>query len=150
MFSLRHFQMCVPVTVALCNCIDPSTLPTPRPTMVRCTCPIRCKGGRDVTERTRSKHEKELRDKEHEELIRKYFPERFTSLPDPPRRRRRRANDNDTQETCRKKARMTSGQGGSMEIQSVRVSMNFTGLRLMSQQPARSQRRREYHRYAKR
>ena len=89
--------------------------------MVWCTCPIRCRGGREVTERTRSKHKKEIRDKELQELLQRAFPERLTSLPDAPRRKRRRPNDDDAQENGNKKARRSKVQEGNTETQSVRA-----------------------------
>ena len=41
--------------------------------MVLCTCPIRCKGGREVTERTRAKHEKEIQEQERLQRIQKFL-----------------------------------------------------------------------------
>ena len=37
--------------------------------MVWCTCPTRCKGGRDVCNRTHSRHERELQDDEARRLL---------------------------------------------------------------------------------
>ena len=102
--------------------------------MVWCTCPIRCKGGREVVKRTRSKHKKEIREKELQELLRRAFPERYPSLPDAPRRKRRRHNDDDAQETRSKKARGSKMGEGNTELQSVRASVTFVQLRLMSRQ----------------
>ena len=101
-------------------------------TMVWCTCPTRCKGGREVAERTRSRHKKEIRDKEHQELLQGAFPERFTSLLDAPQRRRRRQNDDDAQEGRSKKARRSKVREGKIGTQSVRSLMNFAQPRLMS------------------
>ena len=42
--------------------------------MAWCTCPVRCKGGREVAERTRTKHEKELRDQERQRLDQIFSP----------------------------------------------------------------------------
>ena len=97
--------------------------------MVWCTCPIRCKGGREVSQRTYSRHEKELQDEEDHKLLQQYFPERAASLSNAPRRRRR-ANDDNTQRTYSKKVRRSDRQGGNAEIQSVGAAMNFTRLNL--------------------
>ena len=97
--------------------------------MVWCACPICCKGGRNVSQRTFSRHEKELQDKEDQELLQKYFPDHAALLSDAPRRRCR-ANDNDTQGSHSKKVRRSDRQGGNAEIQSVGAAMNFTRLNL--------------------
>ena len=89
--------------------------------MVWCTCPTRCKGGREVAERTRSRHKKEIRDKELQELLQRAFPERLPLLPDAPRRKRRRPDDGDAQESGSKKAWRSKVQEGNTETQSVRV-----------------------------
>jgi len=98
--------------------------------MVWCTCPIRCKGGREVAPRTRSKHERELQIHEDQQLIQRCFPGQFTSLSDVPRRRRRRSNDDDaTQGPRNKRVR----GGGEPETQPVRESTNFCRLKSTSQ-----------------
>ena len=86
--------------------------------MVWCACPIHCKGGHNVSQRTFSRHEKELQDKEDWELLQKYFPDRAALLLDAPRRRCR-ANDNDTQGSHSKKVRRSDEQGGNAETQPV-------------------------------
>ncbi|KAF9642672.1 hypothetical protein BDM02DRAFT_1974976 [Thelephora ganbajun] len=105
--------------------------------MVWCTCPVRCKGGREVAERTRSKHQNELQAKEDRRLIEQHFPERLDLLPDTSGRKRR-ANDDGTQGTRRKGARGDNRQQGEAEIQLVRVFTNLSSLRLMLRQGGRS------------
>jgi hypothetical protein len=100
----------------------------PRIPMVWCTCPIRCQGGREVAARTRSGHQRELRDKEDLRLLQQYGPER-AAPPSDVTRRRRRANDDDPQGTHSKKVRGSGEQG---EVSSVRVSVNLSQLKLMS------------------
>ena len=98
--------------------------------MARCTCPTHCKGGREVSERTLSRHRKKLRDQEHRQLIQQWFPERLTPLSDTPRRRRC-TDDDETQGARRKKARRSDGQGDNGDTQSVSVSASLSRLKLM-------------------
>ena len=86
--------------------------------MVWCACPIRCKGGCNVSQRTFSRHEKELQDKEDQELLQKYFSDHTALLSDAPRRRCC-ANDNDTQGSHSKKVQRSDEQGGNTETQPV-------------------------------
>jgi len=108
--------------------------------MVWCTCPTRCKGGREVSDKTRYRHEKKIRDKEYQRLLQKAFPDCFTSVSDPPRRRRR-ANDDDAQGPRNKRVRGNNKQGGETEIEPVRGSANSSQLKLTLQQAGHSRQR---------
>jgi len=91
--------------------------------MVWCTCPIRCKGGREVAKKTRAKHRKELRDRELERLVREHLPDSITPLPSPSRKRQR--SDDDGAHGSRgkraKRARENHGSEDEMETPFVRV-----------------------------
>ena len=99
--------------------------------MVWCDCSVRCKGGREVSKKTRAKHRKECEEQALQQLVQQHFPEGLASLSATPGRRRRHAGDN-TEGTRSKKARMGDEQGGSAEIQPVRIPTNFAQLKLMS------------------
>ena len=100
--------------------------------MAWCTCPVR-KGGREVVERTRARHEKELRDKERQRIVQLCFPDRVVPLSGAPRRRRRRPDDDDdTQGNCSKRARKDDKQAGKAETQLVRAPTIIFQLALMS------------------
>jgi len=114
--------------------------------MVWRTCPVRCKGGRDVAPRTRSKHEKELQDQVDQQLLQPFFPD-DTASPSDASRRRTRHHDDDIQGTRSKRARRSNGQGDA-GVQLVRAPTNFAQPRLTLYQPARSRRRTGYRRYA--
>ena len=92
--------------------------------MVWCTCPVRCKGGREVAERTYSRHRKELRDQEHDRLVQRHLPENFPLLPNTPGRKHRTDGD-EIHETCSKRARGEHGQEGRAVTWSVGVFVNF-------------------------
>jgi len=104
--------------------------------MVWCTCPIRCKGGREVTARTRSKHEKELKDQEDQRIIQQWFPGRPASLSDA---RRRRADDDDDggggAQGHNKRLRGNYQQADETETHLVRDSTSLSQRKLTSQQP---------------
>lgn len=82
--------------------------------MVWCTCPARCKGGRQVSRKTHSRHKKELEGNEREQIIRQFFPERFLPPTDGLKKRSRVDEDDDDRAqgkvTHAKKAR-ANGRG---------------------------------------
>ena len=120
MFSLWHLERVRFYSIQY-TIYHNSTQPLSRLAMVICTCPIRCKGGRDVAKKTRSKHERELRDQEDLRILQERFPGRFTSLPDAPRTRRRRADDDGgAQRPLSKRVRGNHQQGNGAETQPVR------------------------------
>jgi len=79
--------------------------------MAWCTCPIRCKGGREVADRTRAKHQKELRHRESERPVWEHIPDCATP-PSNPSRKRHRSDDNGTHETCDQRAGKPKGTTG--------------------------------------
>lgn len=95
---------------------------------VWCTCPTRCKGGREVAERTRARHEQAIRVKERQELLERAFPEGLASLPDTLRRRRGRPDDDDARGTRSKRIRRDNTQGDDTDTESVRALANVAGL----------------------
>ena len=96
--------------------------------MVWCTCPTRCKGGREISARTRTKHEKKYQEKERQQLLQRHFPERLPPPPNPPGKRRHYADAGNTQGTRRKKTRMDNGQGNGTQTQLVRELTSVTTL----------------------
>ena len=100
--------------------------------MAWCTCPVRCKGGREVAERTRTKHEKELHDKERQRLDQIFFPGR--TLPPSVILKRRHHDEDDVGDTSSKRARRNDQQQSEAEARPalVRISINLSQLRLTS------------------
>ena len=88
--------------------------------MVWCTCPTRCKGGREISPRTRTIHEKKYQEKERQRLLQQHFPERPPPPPNPPRKRRHYADAGNTPGTRRKKTRMDNEQGNGTQTRLVR------------------------------
>lgn len=86
--------------------------------MVLCTCPIRCKGGREVTERTRAKHEKEIQEQERLQRIQKFFPDHDTSQSN----KRGRAND-EGEDTLGTQSKRTRGGNQQRGVESQAVSL---------------------------
>jgi len=103
--------------------------------MAWCTCPIRCKGGREVADRTRAKHRKELRDEELERLAREYIPD-YVTPPSNSSRKRQRFDDNGTHGSRGERAKRARGNrvsGDEMETPFVSALAELSQPKLMSQ-----------------
>ena len=105
--------------------------------MVLCTCPIRCKGGRNVSERTRSAHEREIQEEERQRRLQKFFPSRDMSQLGVPQRKRGSADDDNTSGSHSKRARGDIQQD-EIGIQAVRVLTSLSRLKLTSWQAGHS------------
>ena len=99
--------------------------------MVWRTCPVRCKGGREVSKKTRSKHQ-ELRDREHQQLLQQYFPEAVASSSNTPGSRKRHHANDDSQGARSKKVRESGGQRDDGEMRKVYLILLFAMNKVIS------------------
>jgi len=101
--------------------------------MVWCPCPVRCKGGRDVSQSTYNRHKKEMDGQTSQQLateISQIFPGGVNPLPNVFENTRRRRSDGEVQGARRKKARRSDGRGRNVDAPPVRQPKSFTQPRL--------------------
>ena len=98
-------------------------------TMVWCSCPVRCKGGRDVSQATYNRHKRETDEQQRRQLvaeIRHTLPGGIPPPPDVLENTRRRHDREEILIAPRKKARRGNGHRGNTEMGIVSVFVNFS------------------------